>query len=690
MSTESGSTPDRATGDDTDARLAAMTIEQLTINTIRTLSIDAVQAANSGHPGAPMALAPIAYLLCRQLEANPRNPAWPDRDRFVLSAGHASMLLYSMLHLSGYEIDLDDIRAFRQWESRTPGHPEHGMTPGVETTTGPLGQGLMTAVGMALAEAHLGAVYNRPDHRIVDHYTYVLVSDGDMMEGASHEAGSLAGHLGLGKLIAIYDNNRITIDGPTDLTFSDDTSARFASYGWHVCDLGDASEDLPAMAEALAEARAETTRPSLILVRSHIGYGSPNKQDTSAAHGAPLGEDEVRLAKESYGWPADAKFLVPERVRVHMREVTDRGIRLEAEWEERLETYRERFPELAAEFGQVLEGRLPPGWDDELPKFKSSDGPIATRSASGLALNALADSVTSLMGGSADLAGSNSTRIKSSGDVSAGEWEHRNVNWGIREQAMCAACSGMALHGGIRPFAATFLVFTDYARPAIRLAALMRQPVIYIMTHDSIGLGEDGPTHQPVEQLAALRAIPGLRVIRPADANETVEAWRVAVRRADGPTLFALSRQKLPVIAFDEIDSAIGLARGAYILADAENSRPDVILIATGSEVSLALEARSTLAERGVEVRVVRMPSWELFREQDEAYQNEVLPPGIRRRISIEAGCTQGWCEWIGDAGAAIGIDSFGASAPAGELFERFGFTVDAIVDRAETMLKER
>lgn len=690
MSTESGSTPDRATGDDTDDRLAAMTIEQLTINTIRTLSIDAVQAANSGHPGAPMALAPIAYLLSRQLEANPRNPAWPDRDRFVLSAGHASMLLYSMLHLSGYEIDLDDIRAFRQWESRTPGHPEYGMTPGVETTTGPLGQGLMTAVGMALAEAHLGAVYNRPDHRIVDHYTYVLVSDGDMMEGASHEAGSLAGHLGLGKLIAIYDDNRITIDGPTDLAFSDDTGARFASYGWHVCDLGDASEDLPAMAEALAEARAETERPSLILVRSHIGYGSPNKQDTSAAHGAPLGEDEVRLTKEAYGWPADEKFFVPKRVRAHMREVVDRGIRLEAEWEERLESYRERFPSLAAEFEQVLEGRLPPGWDDELPKFETGDGPIATRSASGMALNALAGPVTSLMGGSADLAGSNSTRIKSSGDVRPGEWEHRNVNWGIREQAMCAACSGMALHGGIRPFAATFLVFTDYARPAIRLAALMRQPVIYVMTHDSIGLGEDGPTHQPVEQLAALRAIPGLRVIRPADANETVEAWREAVRRNDGPTLFALSRQKLPVIALDEMSGAIGLARGAYILAEPENNRPDIILIATGSEVSLALEARSTLGERGVEARVVSMPSWELFREQDEAYRDEVLPPEVPRRISIEAGCTQGWCEWIGDAGVAIGIDSFGASAPAGELFERFGFTVDAIVDRAETMMKER
>jgi transketolase len=691
MSTETGSTPDRVPGDDTDARLATMTIEQLTINTIRTLSIDAVQAANSGHPGAPMALAPIAYLLSRQLEVNPRNPAWPDRDRFVLSAGHASMLLYSMLHLSGYELNLDDIRAFRQWGSKTPGHPEYGITPGVETTTGPLGQGLMTAVGMALAEAHLGAVYNRPDLRIVDHHTYVLASDGDMMEGASHEAGSLAGHLGLGKLIAIYDDNRITIDGPTDLAFSDDTAARFESYGWHTHDLGDASEDLAAMAEALADARAETARPSLILVRSHIGYGSPNKQDTSAAHGAPLGEDEVRLTKEAYGWPADEKFFVPERVRVHMREIVDRGIRLEAEWEERLESYRERYPLEAAELEQALDGRLAPGWDAELPGFVTGDGPIATRSVSGMALNALAGSVTTLMGGSADLAGSNSTRIKASGDVRAGEWAHRNVNWGIREHAMCAACSGMALHGGIRPFAATFLVFTDYARPAIRLAALMRQPVIYLMTHDSIGLGEDGPTHQPVDQLAALRAIPGLRVIRPADANETVEAWREAVRTTDRPTLLALSRQKLPVIALDdEPGSATGLARGAYILADAEDGRPDVILIATGSEVSLGLEARSTLAERGVKARVVSMPSWELFREQDETYRHEVLPPENPRRISVEAGCTQGWCEWIGDRGVAIGIDTFGASAPAEELFARFGFTVDAIVEQAEIMMKER
>lgn len=689
MGTESGSSADRDMGEASRARIAEMTIEQLTIHTIRTLSIDAVQAANSGHPGAPMALAPIAYLLSRQLEVNPRNPEWPDRDRFVLSAGHASMLLYSMLHLSGYDVDLDEIKSFRQWESKTPGHPEYGMTPGVETTTGPLGQGLMTAVGMALAEAHLGANYNRPDLSIIDHHTYVLASDGDMMEGASHEAGSLAGHLGLGKLIVIYDDNRITIDGPTDLSFSDDTGARFASYGWHVQNLGDASEDLPALADALEEARAETRRPSLILVRSHIGYGSPNKQDTSAAHGAPLGADEVRLTKEAYGWPVDEEFFVPERVRAHMSEVVERGARLEEDWKARFAEYRERFPAEAARLEQALAGRLPDGWDAALPEFSPSDGAIATRSASGSALNAVAAAVDTLIGGSADLAGSNSTRIKTSGDVGPGAWQHRNVNWGIREQAMCAACSGMSLHGGTRPFAATFLVFTDYARPAIRLAALMEQPVIYVMTHDSIGLGEDGPTHQPIEHLAALRAIPGMRVIRPADANETVQAWHVAMSRTDGPTLLALSRQKLPVITPADPRGPGGTARGAYILAEADGDTPDLILIATGSEVSVAVEARSMLADRGIRCRVVSMPSWELFREQDLAYRNEVLPPQVSRRISIEAGCTQGWREWVGDAGISIGIDTFGASAPAGELFERFGLSADAVVRRAEDLLKE-
>jgi transketolase len=689
MSTESGSPADRVSGDGEFARLAGMPIEELTINTIRTLSMDAVQAANSGHPGAPMGLASIGYLLTRQLKANPANPDWADRDRFVLSAGHASMLLYSMLHIAGYDVGLDDIRAFRQLGSRTPGHPEYGHTPGVETTTGPLGQGLMTATGMALAEAHLAAVFNRPDFPIVDHHTWVLASDGDMMEGASHEAGSLAGHLGLGKLNVIYDDNRITIDGPTDLTFSDDTASRFRAYGWDVTDLGDAADDLPRLAEAMVDARAETSRPSLILVRTHIGYGSPHKQDSSAAHGAPLGEEEVRLTKERYGWPADGAFLVPERVRVHMREVGERGARREEEWNQLLSGYEERYPEEAAAFRRALNGELVAGWDGELPHYTPEDPPIATRSVSGKALNALAARVPTLMGGSADLAGSNNSRIESSGDVSAGNWGQRNVNWGIREHVMCAACSGMSLHGGIRPYAATFLVFTDYARPAIRLAALMGQPVIYLMTHDSIGLGEDGPTHQPIEHLAALRAIPDLRVIRPADANETVQAWRVAVERTDGPTLLALTRQKIPVLEQLGPGGTADLERGAYVVADSTGERPDVILIGTGSEVSLAMQTQLLLAERDIDARVVSMPCFELFREQDPGYRDSVLPPDVHRRISIEAGCTRGWCEWIGESGIAIGIDRFGASAPAGELFGHFGFTTDAIAEAAERLMRE-
>jgi transketolase len=688
MSTEAGSTADRGSGGTAESRLADMSIEELTVHTIRTLSMDAVQSAASGHPGAPMALAPVGYLLTRQLRANPANPGWPDRDRFILSAGHASMLLYAMLHLSGYDLSLDDIRAFRQWGSRTPGHPEFGHTSGVETTTGPLGQGLMTAVGMALAEAHLAAVFNRPGFPVVDHGTWVIASDGDMMEGASHEAGSLAGHLKLGKLNVIYDDNRITIDGATDLSFSDDTAARFAAYGWEVIDVGDASENLPALAEALNAARAETSRPSLILVRSHIGFGSPHKQDSSAAHGAPLGVEEVRLTKEAYGWPADREFFVPDRVRSHMADVGERGIRLESEWNELFERYAVEYPDEAALLRRALANELVHGWDWELPHFDPADGPIATRSVSGKALNALSGTVPTLMGGSADLAGSNNTRIASSGYVTAGDRGQRNVHWGIREHAMCAACTGMSLHGGLRPYAATFLVFTDYARPAIRLAALMGQPVIYVMTHDSIGLGEDGPTHQPIEHLASLRAIPGLRVIRPADANETVEAWRVAVSRTDGPTLLALTRQKVPVLAGDGPNARPALSRGAYVVADAPDGQLDLILIATGSEVAPALDAREKLARRGVHARVVSMPSWELFREQDRAYRDEILPPDVNARISIEAGCTQGWREWIGDHGIAIGIDRFGASAPADELFEQFGFTASAIVDAAVRLLE--
>jgi transketolase len=668
--------------------LEGMSVEELSIQTIRTLAIDAIQQANSGHPGAPMALAPVAYTLSREMRYNPRNPDWFDRDRFVLSAGHASMLLYSMLHLSGYDLPLDEIRNFRQWDSRTPGHPEYGLTAGVETTTGPLGQGIMTAVGMAMAEAHLAAVYNRPEHAVVDHFTYVVCSDGDLMEGASHEAGSLAGHLRLGKLIAIYDDNRITIDGSTDLAFSDDTEGRFEAYGWHVQDLGEAANDLAAIRAALAEARQETERPSLIILRTHIGFGSPNKQDTAGVHGSPLGEEELALTKKAYGWPEDARFLVPDAAREHMREAVARGAKAESEWRTRLDAYRSAHPDLAEQLESALADQLPPEWHADLPSFNKTKGPMPTRKASGIVLNAIAARIPWLMGGSADLAPSNNSLITNSGDFSHGHYEARNIRWGIREHLMCAASTGMALHGGVRPYAATFFVFTDYARPAIRLAALMRQPVIYVMTHDSIGLGEDGPTHQPIEHLASLRAMPGLRVIRPADANETVEAWREAILRRDGPTVLVLTRQSVPVLKADELGRAIGVSMGAYILEDADDDDPDLILIASGSEVAVALEARHRLNASGVSTRVVSMPSWEIFREQEVGYRMEVFPPHIRNRLAIEAGVSLGWREWVGTEGDVIAIDTFGASAPADVLFEQYGFGVDNVVARAMRLVE--
>lgn len=671
-----------ATTDD----LSGMPIEQLSIQTIRTLAIDAVQAANSGHPGAPMALAPVAYLLSRQMRYNPHSPDWFDRDRFVLSAGHASMLLYAMLHLTGYDLPLEELKQFRQLGSMTPGHPEVGDTPGVETTTGPLGQGLMNAVGMAMAEAHLAAVFNRPNHRVIDHSTYVVCSDGDLMEGASHEAASLAGHLGLGKLIVVYDDNRITIEGSTDLAWSDDVPARFESYGWHVQNLGDAANDLPALAAALETARAAQDRPSLIMVRSHIGFGSPNKQDTAAAHGSPLGAEEVVLTKRAYGWPVDRTFYVPESVREHMGEAVARGKAEEFAWRERMEAYRETYPELAERLENSIAGTPPEGWAAKLPRFEPSADPLATRAASGKALQVAAEQIPWLIGGSADLSPSNNTELPFSGSFARGSWENRNVHWGIREHLMCSAANGMALHGGVRPYVATFLIFTDYARPAIRLAALMAQPVIYVMTHDSIGLGEDGPTHQPIEHLAALRSIPGLVVIRPADANETAEAWQVAIERTNGPTLLALTRQKVPTLVRPA--DAGGVARGGYIVADAEGSEPDILLMATGSEVSIALAARRKLAEGGTEARVVSLPSWELFRAQDRAYRDSVLAPSVRARIAIEAGVEMGWHEWIGEDGSFIGMTGFGASAPAPQLFEHFGITAEAIVNEARRLLE--
>lgn len=663
-------------------------LDLLCINTIRTLSMDAVQKANSGHPGTPMALAPLAYVVWTQfLRHNPSNPKWFNRDRFVLSCGHASMLLYSMLFLTGYDLSLEEIKNFRQWGSKTPGHPEYGITPGVETTTGPLGQGIMNAVGMAMAEAHLATVFNRDGHTIVDHNVYAFCSDGDLMEGASHEAASLAGHLGLGKLICIYDDNRITIEGKTSLTFSEDVGKRFEAYHWHVQDIGDKANDLDALADALTIARAEETRPSLVIVRTHIGYGSPNRQDTAKAHGEPLGEEEVKLTKEIYGWPEDESFLIPEKVSVHMGQVAERGEKLEAEWNENFAAYQKDYPELADTFQAALKNDLPSGWDDDIPNFTNDDGPIATRVASGRVLTSFADNIPWLLGGSADLAPSTKTLIGDSTYLSKENYVKRNIAWGIREHAMVACCSGMALHGGIRPYAATFFIFTDYARPAIRLAALMELPVIYVMTHDSIGLGEDGPTHQPIEQLASLRAMPALHVIRPADANEVAYAWRAAVQRTGGPTMLVLTRQGLPIFDRNKMASAEELYKGAYVLSREKSGAADIILMASGSEVSLIVEAQETLAKDGIDARVLSMPCWERFLEQPQEYHDQVMPPEVKARLAVEAGVPQGWHQWVGDGGDIIGITTFGASAPASENFKQYGFTVENVVQRAKKLI---
>ncbi len=664
-------------------------LERLCIDTIRTLSMDAVQKAGSGHPGTPMALAPLIYVLwTRYLRHNPRNPNWFDRDRFVLSCGHASMLLYAALYLTGYELSLDDIRDFRQWGSKTPGHPEHGLTPGVETTTGPLGQGIMNAVGMAMAEAHLARKFNRGPYQVVNHYTYAFCSDGDLMEGASHEAASLAGHLGLGKLICVYDDNKITIEGGASLSYSDDVARRFRSYHWHVQDLGDQADTLGVLEEAFCRARLETTRPSLIMVRSHIGYGAPHRQDTAAAHGEPLGEDEIRGAKRFYGWPEEESFRVPEAALKHMREAVQKGSEAEEAWNRLVRFYGAEFPEAALEFQEALNGTPREDWDAAIPEFKPEEGPMATRAASGKVLNAFADRVPWLVGGSADLAPSTKTLITSSGYFSKEHPEFRNVAWGIREHAMCGCSSGMALHGGVRPFASTFFIFTDYARPAIRLAALMEQPVIYVMTHDSIGVGEDGPTHQPVEHLASLRAIPNLWVIRPADANETAYAWRAAINRRNGPTILVLSRQKLPVLDRSRMAPASGLFRGAYVISREQGTQPQAILMATGSEIRLALEAQEKLATRNIDIRVVSMPCWELFREQPEAYRREVLPPDAPARLSVEAGSSMGWREWVGDRGQVMAVDRFGASAPGGRVMAEYGFSVERVVERTLRLLE--
>jgi transketolase len=662
-------------------------LDQLCINTLRTLAMDAVQKANSGHPGMPMGAAPMAYVLWTHfLKHNPANPHWPNRDRFVLSAGHGSMLLYSLLHLTGYDLPLEELQNFRQWSSRTPGHPEHGLTPGVETTTGPLGQGFANGVGMAIAERFLAEHFNRPGHTVVDHTTYAIVSDGDLMEGVASEAASLAGHLSLDKLIYLYDDNHISIEGSTDLAFTEDVEHRFKAYGWHVQRVDDGN-DLAAITTAIEAAQAATEQPSLIMVRTHIAYGSPGKQDTAEAHGAPLGEEEVRRTKENLGWPPEPPFYIPDEVLLRFREALDRGQAWEAEWQARFETYAAEYPQLAAEWQTAMNGQLPIGWDADLPDFVPADGPLATRKASGQVLNAIAPYLPTLLGGSADLAPSTNTLLKKYGDISSGDFSGRNLHFGVREHAMGSIANGMALHGGLIPYTGTFLIFSDYMRPPIRLAAMMGLPVVFIFTHDSVWLGEDGPTHQPIEQLVALRAIPGLVVLRPADAAETVEAWRVALMHREGPVALALTRQKLPVLDRAELADADGVARGAYVLADAEGERPDILLIATGSEVHLAVEAREQLAKQGVEARVVSMPSWELFEQQPQTYRDQVLPPTVTARLAIEAGVPQGWHRYVGPVGEVIALNRFGASAPYKTLMEKFGFTAENIASRALALL---
>lgn len=667
-------------------------LEQRCINTIRFLSADAVQQANSGHPGLPMGAAAMAHaLFTRHLRFDPADPAWPDRDRFVLSAGHGSMLLYSLLHLTGYDVSRDDLKAFRQWESKTPGHPEYGHTPGVETTTGPLGQGISTAVGMALAERFLAATFNAA--AVQDHFTYVLAGDGDMMEGVSAEAASFAGHQGLGKLIVLYDDNHITIDGSTDLAFTEDVCARFAAYGWQVQKVGDGN-DVDAVDAALAAAKAESDRPSLIAVRTHIGFGSPNRQDTSKAHGEPLGAGELALAKQNLGCPLEPSFCVTEDVKAFYEAAGARGAAAHTAWRVRHAAWSAADAVRAAAWDAVWSGRLPEGWETDLPVYKPEDGGLATRAASGQVINAVAPHLPGLIGGSADLAPSNNTWIKGEAAQQAATPAGRNLHFGVREHAMAAIANGMALHGGLRPYIATFFVFTDYMRPAMRLAALMGQPVIYVLTHDSIGLGEDGPTHQPVEHLAMLRATPGWTELRPADANETVEAWKIALSKTDGPVGLILTRQNLPTIDRGQYGAASGVARGAYVLADAGGdptelvaAGPEIILIASGSEVPLALAAHERLVADGVHSRVVNLASWRLFQDEDPTYRESVLPAACRRRLAVEAACTFGWERWVGDQGEVIGIDRFGASAPADTLFEQFGFTADHVYARAHALL---
>jgi len=683
------------------------TTDQLSINTLRFLSVDMVQKANSGHPGLPLGAAPMAYVLwTRFLKHHPANPHWFDRDRFVLSAGHGSALLYSLLHLSGYELPLEQLQQFRQWDSITPGHPERGVTPGVEITTGPLGQGFANGVGMAIAEANLAARYNRPGHNIIDHHTYGIVSDGDLMEGIASEAASLAGHLKLGKLIYLYDDNEVTLSAGSDMSFSEDRAARFAAYGWQTLTVTDAN-NVEAIEQALATARAEVHKPSLILVRSHLGFGSPNKQDKIDAHGSPLGADEVALTKRALGWPEQPAFLIPDDAHKPFTNAGARGGHHEGEWRERLDAYAQAFPDLAQELALLMKGGtdgLPQGWDADIPVFPADAKGVATRTAAGKVANAIAAKLPALIGGSADLDPSTFTALKDFGDFqpdgmddstgdrqgsNGGGWSRagRNLHFGVREHAMAAISNGIAAHGGAIPFNATFFVFSDYLRPALRLSAMMGLQVVYVFTHDSIALGEDGATHQPVEHLASLRAIPGLVVIRPADANETAEAWKVAVESTGRPVALVLTRQHLPTLDRSAYAPADGLRRGAYVLSEADGGAPQLLLIATGSEVDLALQAQTALREHNVRARVVSMPSWELFDEQPQEYRDEVLPPPLTARLAIEAGVAQGWHRYVGDRGDVLSIESFGASAPGDRLLREFGYSVENVLLRAQAVL---
>jgi transketolase len=665
----------------------AKSIDELCVDTIRTLAIDAVQKANSGHPGLPLGAAPTAYVLwSRHLKHNPRDPEWPDRDRFVLSAGHGCMLWYCLLYLTGYDLTLDDLKAFRQWGSRTPGHPEYRLTPGVEATTGPLGQGTANAVGMAIAERYLAHRFNRPGHEIVNHRTFAIVSDGDLMEGISNEASSIAGHLKLGKLTFLYDSNGVSLDGPTSMAFTEDVGRRYEGLGWQVLKVEDGNTDLDSIDRALSAAEQETRRPTIIIVRTTIGYGSPNKAGTSEAHGSPLGPEEVVATKKALGWEHEEPFYVPDEALAHFRTAIDRGKQSHFEWSRRFDAWATANREVAEEWKRDFEGKLPPGWDADLPSWKAGEKE-ATRAAAGKALNAIAAKVPSLLGGDADLSVSTSTKLKKEADFDGQTGEGRNMHFGVREHAMAGIANGLAYHGGIRPFVATFFCFSDYMRPSVRLSAVSELPVIFVWTHDSIGLGEDGPTHQPVEHLMSLRAMPHFTIIRPADPNEAVEAWRVAIEHREGPVGLVLSRQKLPVIDPSKYAAPSGLRRGAYVLAEGSGGSPRLVLIATGSEVSLALEARERLEGEGISTRVVSMPSWEIFGRQDRSYRDTVLPPAVSARLSIEAGSRHGWERWVGDGGDSVGLERFGASAPGEIVLKELGFNVDNVVAKAKALL---